>query len=307
VPCVECREVPCTKTVYDTCSVEIPYEVCRTVPEVRFRDVQYTVCRSVPVPETRTEIYRTSRVVPEQRFQTVNTVVRRMVPETGFRKVPKTTWHEIPITRTVSVPRQVPRTVLYNVTRCIPRTETCQIPVKVCCPPLKGKKCGCGGDAQIDGDVPRPLPPVEGEPELAIPPEADPDTATPPEVDTVIRSDASNQLHHVSHDIAKCDVSEASRLFQVGLDDFRQGRWEPAAARFQDALDVAPWNAKYAYYQAVALHLAGRGYEASRALTIAVELEKQTPITDWGKSMQRVQGRPRIWLEDTRKMIASAL
>jgi hypothetical protein len=40
---------------------------------------------------------------------------------------------------------------------------------------------------------------------------------------------------------------------------------------------------------------------ANQWLAQAVELERQAPIANFGRSMERVQGRARLWLEQARR------
>jgi hypothetical protein len=162
VPCIETREVPYTKTVYELQTMEVPHTVKRVVPEVRTRDVEYTVCRMVPVTQTRTVSYQVLRSIPEHRMRTVSGVVERQITEVGTRTVPYTTIREVPVTRTVTVPRQVPRTVICTVVRTVPRQECYQVPVRICVPTQKGDPGKKGDPARRaattwGGEVPKPF------------------------------------------------------------------------------------------------------------------------------------------------------
>jgi len=264
------------------------------VPQTCTREVEYTVCRMVPVTQSRTVEYAVCRMISEQHFRTVCQTVCRAVTEVGTRTVPYTTYQEVPVCRTVSVPRQVPRTVTFTVTRCVPRTECYQVPVCVCCPvpvcetPKGGKGCDGGKDLPWNGVVP-PTPKVE-EPKEKIRP------ATP---EKAVGTPA--MLHAAAHvqPIRQNGVSAAA--FAAGLAHYRNGRFEQAAREFRIAMDASEHNAKYAYFRAVALHAAGGQDEANQALALAVEAEKRSPVANWGRVMERIQGQPRLWLEEARK------
>jgi hypothetical protein len=48
------------------------------------------------------------------------------------------------------------------------------------------------------------------------------------------------------------------------------------------------------------LYQADRLDEAERALDTAIQIEQSTPIAGWGRLMERVQGQPRLWVEQRR-------
>jgi hypothetical protein len=294
VPCVVQKEVTCTRTVYDCHNVEIPYTRCRSVPETQTREVQYTVCRMVPVSETRTVPYQVMRTTTEQHFRTVCRTVTNMVPEVGTRCVPYTETHEIPCTREVCVPRQVPRTVCFTVTRCVPRTECYQVPVRICVPVEDpcDPKCGKGkADNDPDKAQEGPSPP-------------DPKKAENASDSTARTADAST-FRVASHDTNSVNTAAQAAQFTAGIEHYRNGRFQEAAELFRVAMSAEPSNAKYAYLCAAALHRAGAADQAAGVLQQAVAAEKQSPVQDWGRAMERVQGSTRVWLEQQRKAINS--
>ncbi len=292
VPCVEQKEVTCHRTVYDTQTREVPYTRCRQVPETRTREVQCTVCRMVPVNETRTVQYPVVRMVSEQQFRTVCRTVSHMVTETGTRTVPYTVTHDIPVTREVCVPRQVPRTVTFTVNKCVPRTECYQVPVRVCVPIACDPKCGegkCKGKADVDSDKADEGP-------------APPEPKTAEKAEKEAATDAPQQLYQTAN-LATAPEGPQAGLFAAGVEQYRNGRFQEAAESFRSALNSVPTNAKYAYYHAAALHQAGLEAEATDALAKAAALDRQSPVAQWGQTMQRIQGATRIWLEQGRKSL----
>jgi hypothetical protein len=134
VSCVQERQVAHTRTVYDLKARVVPYTVTRTVPETRTREVTRTCTRLVPIQQTRLVHYQVLRSIPEQHVKTVSYLVQRQVPETSYRVECFPTYQDVPTTRVVGVPRQVPRTVCYKVTKIVPRVECVQVPVRVCIP-----------------------------------------------------------------------------------------------------------------------------------------------------------------------------
>ena len=56
----------------------------------------------------------------------------------------------------------------------------------------------------------------------------------------------------------------------------------------------------YHYYRALALFDLNSAPAAGQALQQAIELERDQPIANWGKRMERVQGRGRVWIENAR-------
>lgn len=292
IPSVEQREVTCYKTVYDMQSREVPYTVTRLVAQTHTREVPYTVTRMVPVTNTRTVYYQTTRMVSEQRVKTVCSTVKQLVPETGVRTVPYTTVQEVPVTRTVTVPRQVPRTVHYTVTNYVPRTICCQIPVRICCPVAgcADRSGGCCDRKDNGAPYDAPLPPVERNeaPLKDVPVEQQPVEKIPAVQTTSLQTQITDQ-------------TESRKQFVTGLNAFWAGQYEGATAAFQDAKSADPTNAKCAYFLALSHYRAGRMSEAEQALTAAVELERHVPIADWGRSMERIQGAERLWLENARR------
>jgi tetratricopeptide (TPR) repeat protein len=80
----------------------------------------------------------------------------------------------------------------------------------------------------------------------------------------------------------------------------RSGATAEALQAFETAANAEPTNALYRYHLALALYDLSRTEAAQEALSTAVNLERDEPIADWGKRMERVQGRGRVWVERAR-------
>lgn len=299
VPQLEEREITCYKKIYDIRTKQIPVTYTRVVAETHTRDEQYTVRRMTPVTQTRTVYYQVPRTVSEQRIKTVSHPVTRTVTERGTRKVPYTVTEEIPITRTVAVPRTVTRTVTYYVTRKVPREVTCEVRVRVPCDPnCKGGKCGKSGKVHAgdtNGDRDEDSESLPGD-----------DPAPPvPEFTDETAATSADPPYRLTASIAPAKATDLGSDFSTGLTLYRSGEFAQAAAVFQNALAEAPADAKYAYFHAIALYQAGQTDDAWKSLATAVKLESQNPIGNWGRTMERVQGPTRIWLEEGRRQLAT--
>ncbi len=95
--------------------------------------------------------------------------------------------------------------------------------------------------------------------------------------------------------------SDGADAFERGVTLFRSRSYNEALSAFDAAAAAEPDNALYQYYRALALYDANGGEAAGEALQQAVELEQRSPISDWGKRMERVQGRGRLWVETARR------
>ena len=96
-------------------------------------------------------------------------------------------------------------------------------------------------------------------------------------------------------------AADGSAEFARGLDAFRQGSLNVAAQQFEAAAAAEPDNALYHYHRALTLHDLYGAEAADEARQRAVEAELREPINGWGKRMQRVQGRARVWVEKARR------
>ena len=114
VPEVCEKTIQCVRYERETCMKQVPYTVCRMVPEQCVRPCCYKVCRMVPEQCVKTVCYKVCRMVPEQCVKTVNYTVCRMVPE----QCVKTVCYKV----CRMVPEKCVKTVCYKVCRMVPET-----------------------------------------------------------------------------------------------------------------------------------------------------------------------------------------
>jgi hypothetical protein len=241
-------------------------------------------------------------MMSEQQTRIVNYTVARTVSETGIRRVPFTTYREVPCTRTVCVPRQVPRQVTYNVCRCIPRTETYQVPCYI----YKQVNCGGGKGACQKSRANEAIEAAELTVQGALPDIVNkPAAIGTEETEAASRQEVPAELVSRTAELSHEDANPAlaSDAFVAGLAAYRWGQFDEAIKQFEEATQAAGSNAKYAYFYALALYQTDRKSEAQKQLKTAVSLEKASPICDWGRVMERVQGLPRLWIEDARQTL----
>jgi Flp pilus assembly protein TadD len=86
---------------------------------------------------------------------------------------------------------------------------------------------------------------------------------------------------------------EGLRLFHAGSFAQAQEAFAAGAASSPDPLEM--------YFLALTHHKLGDRAAAEAALAQALELERDRPITGWGRRMERVQGHARVWLETARR------
>jgi hypothetical protein len=94
---------------------------------------------------------------------------------------------------------------------------------------------------------------------------------------------------------------EVSPAFTRGLRAYWDGSMNDALQSFDAASAADPRNALYQYYRALAYYNVAGEDAANQWLAQAVELERQAPIANFGRNMERVQGRARLWLEQARR------
>ncbi len=95
--------------------------------------------------------------------------------------------------------------------------------------------------------------------------------------------------------------ADGSADFERGVENFRRGSLTEAASQFEAASAAEPDNAMYHYYRALTLHDLYGAEAGVEARQMAVEAELRQPIKNWGRRMERVQGRSRLWIEKARR------
>ncbi|HTU26155.1 MAG TPA: hypothetical protein VMF30_12190 [Pirellulales bacterium] len=95
--------------------------------------------------------------------------------------------------------------------------------------------------------------------------------------------------------------ASGSAEFERGLEAFRGGSMNDALRAFASAAETEPSNAIYHYYRALAMFEVAGADGAQNLLATAVEVERREGVENWGKRMERVQGRGRLWVENARR------
>lgn len=151
-----------------------------------------------------------------------------------------------------------------------------------------GASCsGCSGGQPSGGDVNYDGPAAADQP------------APPPIPNSEASVRGNSQYRLVSQSAA--GGGNGAAAFDQGLALFRARSFTNALQSFEAAATAEPNNAIYQYYRALTLFDLN-GAEAGReALQQAIELEKREAVPHWGKRMERVQGRGRVWIEKARR------
>jgi hypothetical protein len=126
-------------------------------------------------------------------------------------------------------------------------------------------------------------------------PAPEPATTPPP-----AEVDAKATSHQASFRLASQALAGGAGEYARGLRSYWDGKMNEAIAAFDSASDAEPQNALYQYYRALAYYNMAGPEGASDWLAQAVDAERQAPIKNWGKSMERVQGPARLWVERAR-------
>jgi hypothetical protein len=95
--------------------------------------------------------------------------------------------------------------------------------------------------------------------------------------------------------------ADGSVEFERGLNAYRNGSMNDAAREFEAATTAEPDNAVYHYYRALAMYDLYGAEAALEARQQAIQAELRQPIAGWGRRMERVQGRARLWIEQARR------
>ncbi|HTM54886.1 MAG TPA: tetratricopeptide repeat protein [Pirellulales bacterium] len=144
--------------------------------------------------------------------------------------------------------------------------------------PINGTTPSGNGEVIYDGPVPPPVPaPADNSSAFMV-------TRRPFQL-------ASNQTQE----------RDGSAAFERGVSLFRSKSYTDAISAFDGALAAEPKNALYQYYRAMSLFEVHGADAANGDLQQAVQLEREQPVSNWGKRMERVQGRSRVWVESARR------
>lgn len=99
------------------------------------------------------------------------------------------------------------------------------------------------------------------------------------------------------------DGEKANQKFAQGREFYWKRRYEAARQAFSEAVRHDPTSALHYYFLGLAQYQLGQVDEAKRSVRTAVELEERHPVADWGRIMERCQGRARVWLEGERLLL----
>lgn len=109
------------------------------------------------------------------------------------------------------------------------------------------------------------------------------------------------------HAEAPRSTAPSKSAFERGMRLYRQGDFEEALEAFESACDEHPEKAFYHYYRALTFFELDDLDAAEDAVIDAVGAEREHPLATWGKTMQRVQGPARTWLEKARKRASRSI
>jgi hypothetical protein len=114
-------------------------------------------------------------------------------------------------------------------------------------------------------------------------------------------ADPSANNSQTSFRMASQTRRDGSPAFTRGLRSYRDGNMNEALRSFDTAAAAEPQNALYHYYRALTVYNLQGAEAAGQWLDQAVALERQAPVEHWGRIMERVQGRARLWVEEARR------
>lgn len=157
---------------------------------------------------------------------------------------------------------------------------------------------GCGGEYSYSPSVSAPGSAQTDERVLYDGPAPAPEAAPAPEP---ADADPSASNSQTSFRMASQTRRDGSPAFARGLRSYWDGNMNEALRSFDAAAAAEPQNALYHYYRALAFYNLEGAEAASQWLDRAVALERQAPVEHWGRSMERVQGRVRLWVEQARR------
>jgi Tfp pilus assembly protein PilZ len=102
----------------------------------------------------------------------------------------------------------------------------------------------------------------------------------------------------VSQSIAVKSLAASRNLYQ-------HRKYDEAIEALRTAIRFDGDNAEYHFVLAIIQYQLGLSEIAEQSVVTAVALEEHRPVENWGESMQRFQGAPRVWLEDARRRIST--
>jgi hypothetical protein len=98
----------------------------------------------------------------------------------------------------------------------------------------------------------------------------------------------------------EADRKTAFAALRRGRQQLEMRQYADAVLALQEVVGLQPQDPLAHYLLALAHHQNGDQTAADQHIWAGAELEQQDPIANWGRAMQRYQGRPRLWLERAR-------
>jgi tetratricopeptide (TPR) repeat protein len=108
------------------------------------------------------------------------------------------------------------------------------------------------------------------------------------------------EAEQVARTPTDAEVFQAREAFARGTQFYRRGDYRKATDQFQLAANNDPQEALYFYLLAMSQFQTNALEQAEQNIEIAIALEKDEPIANWGSMLSRYQGKPRLWVERRR-------
>jgi hypothetical protein len=167
---------------------------------------------------------------------------------------------------------------------------------------------GCGSGGCVGGNsgggtsvgAPATGAPVQSDEKVLYdgPAESAPTNNAPPEPQADPSASLNRNVFQLTSQISQ--QRDGSTDFARGLRAYADNNMTQALEAFEAAGQAEPQNAIYSYYKALAMYNLQGADAANEWLAQAVQLERDNPISQWGRKMERVQGRARLWVEQAR-------
>lgn len=113
--------------------------------------------------------------------------------------------------------------------------------------------------------------------------------------------DATASARQIGFRLTSSTRRSGTTAYSRGLRSYWDGNMSQALQAFDAAATAEPENALYQYYRALSFYNLQGPESAGDWLAHAVEMERRSPIKNWGPQMERVQGRARLWVEQARR------
>ena len=158
---------------------------------------------------------------------------------------------------------------------------------------------GVSADTSV-GPSTSTAPAIQGDEKVLYDGPADqaPKTDAPPEPEADPSASLSRGLFRLTSQTT--EQRDGSTDFARGLRAYADNNMTQALEAFEAASLAEPQNALYGYYKALTMFNLQGPDAANEWLAQAVQLERENKVAQWGRRMERVQGRARLWVEQAR-------